>query len=137
MQNERPLSMYYNKLVAIFQEIDHRTNTQDRSIEGILQINSMMARLRVHIFLNGLDAKFDQVQTIGSARLIPESSAMAIHRSSSVKGRTNQSSGKHTNLIRRHCDESGHSKQRCYEIIGYPDWWDYSKKPCKSFQTEL
>ncbi|KAH0725634.1 hypothetical protein KY284_001499 [Solanum tuberosum] len=90
----------------------------------------MMARLRVHIFLNGLDAKFDQVcgeilrkdpkldlestyasvqreaqqrQTMGSARLIPKSSTMAFHHSSSFKGRTNQSS----------------------------DWWDFLKKPRK------
>jgi len=45
MQNGRPLSTYYNKLVAIFQEIDHRTNTHDGSVEGILQMHSMMARL--------------------------------------------------------------------------------------------
>ncbi|KAH0695590.1 hypothetical protein KY284_015644 [Solanum tuberosum] len=98
MQSGRPLSTYYNELVAIFQEIDHRTNTQDRSVKGILQMHSMMARLR--------DPKLDlenayayvrreaqQRQTMGSARLIPESSTMAVHCSSSVKGRTNQSSG--------------------------------------------
>ncbi|KAH0698081.1 hypothetical protein KY290_013910 [Solanum tuberosum] len=60
-------------------EIDHRTNTQDGSVEGILQMHSMMARLRVHKFLNGLDAEFDQRQTMGSARLIPESSTMAVY----------------------------------------------------------
>ncbi|KAH0765487.1 hypothetical protein KY285_001358 [Solanum tuberosum] len=130
MQNGRPLSMYYNKLVAICQEIGHQTNTHDGFVEGILHMHSMMARLRVHIFLNGLDAKFDQVcgeilrkdpkldlesayvsvrreaqqrQTMGSARLIPNSFAMAFHHSISVKGRTNQSS----------------------------DWWDFLKKPRK------
>lgn len=56
MQNRRPLSTYYNELVEIFQEIDHRTNMQDESIQGILQMHSMMARLRVHIFFNELDA---------------------------------------------------------------------------------
>lgn len=30
-----------------------------------------------------------------------------------------------------HCGESVHSKLRCYEIIGYPDWWDFLKKPRK------
>ncbi|KAH0635568.1 hypothetical protein KY289_035483 [Solanum tuberosum] len=116
-------------------EIDNRTNTQDGSVEGILQMHSMMARLRVHIFLNGLDAEFDQRSSTeadyGRARLIHESSAMAVHRSSSVKGRTNQSFSRPTNLICSHCGESGHLKQRCYEIIGYPDWWEFSKKPRK------
>ncbi|KAH0632576.1 hypothetical protein KY284_035362 [Solanum tuberosum] len=41
----RPLSTYYNELVFIFQEIDHRANTQDGSVKGILQMHSMMARL--------------------------------------------------------------------------------------------
>ncbi|KAK4270129.1 hypothetical protein QN277_023208 [Acacia crassicarpa] len=27
-------------------------------------------------------------------------------------------------LICSHCGDSGHSKARCYEIIGYPEWWD-------------
>ena len=30
-----------------------------------------------------------------------------------------------------HCGEDGHTKQRCYLIIGYPDWWDFTKKPRK------
>ena len=34
-------------------------------------------------------------------------------------------------LMCSHCGEIGHSKQRCYEIIGYPDWWDFTKKPRK------
>ncbi|KAK2990725.1 hypothetical protein RJ640_003793 [Escallonia rubra] len=29
------------------------------------------------------------------------------------------------------CGETGHSKQQCYEIISYPEWWDFSKKPRK------
>ena len=36
-----------------------------------------------------------------------------------------------------HCGEMGHSKQRCYEIIGYPDWWDFTKKPRKFFRKPL
>ena len=23
-----------------------------------------------------------------------------------------------------HCNQTGHSKSRCFELIGYPDWWD-------------
>ncbi|KAH0781864.1 hypothetical protein KY290_001462 [Solanum tuberosum] len=136
MQNERPLSMYYNKLIAIFKEIGHRTNTQHGSVEGILHMHSMMARLRdpkldLESTYDSVRREAQQRQTMGSAWLFPKSSTMAFHHSISVKGRTNQSSGKHTNLICSHCGESEHSKQRCYENIGYPDWWDFSKKPRK------
>ena len=25
-----------------------------------------------------------------------------------------------------HCDQTGHTKSRCYELVGYPEWWDHS-----------
>ncbi|KAJ0009919.1 hypothetical protein Pint_33448 [Pistacia integerrima] len=53
------------------------------------------------------------------------------NRYGSLKNQGNQSSSKVNNLVCTHCGEKGHSQQRCYEIIGYPEWWDISKKPCK------
>ena len=35
-------------------------------------------------------------------------------------------------LMCSHCGEMRHLKQRCYEIIGYPDWWDFKKKTRKN-----
>ncbi|KAG5512959.1 hypothetical protein RHGRI_038628 [Rhododendron griersonianum] len=26
-----------------------------------------------------------------------------------------------------HCDQIGHTKERCYELVGYPEWWDHSR----------
>ncbi|KAH9696165.1 retrovirus-related pol polyprotein from transposon RE1 [Citrus sinensis] len=159
-QDGRPLPTYYNELVAIFQEIDHRTTTQEGTVEGVLQLHSAMARLRVHIFLSGLDSEFEQVrgeilrkdpkldlestyayvrrdyqqrQTMGGSHLISENLAMLAsqNRNGYSKNRGNQSSSKVNNLVCTHCGEKGHSQQRCYEIIGYPDWWDFSKKPRK------
>ncbi|KAL3497353.1 hypothetical protein ACH5RR_040085 [Cinchona calisaya] len=26
-----------------------------------------------------------------------------------------------------HCDQSGQTKDRCYELVGYPEWWDHSR----------
>ncbi|KAH9726800.1 hypothetical protein KPL70_008430 [Citrus sinensis] len=159
-QDGRPLPTYYNELVSIFQEIDHRTTTQEGTVEGVLQLHSAMARLRVHIFLSGLDSEFEQVrgeilrkdpkldlestyayvrrdyqqrQTMGGSHLISENLTMLAsqNRNGSSKNRGNQSSSKVNNLVCTHCGEKGHSQQRCYEIIGYPDWWDFSKKPRK------
>ena len=25
------------------------------------------------------------------------------------------------------CDQTGHTKSRCYEVVGYPEWWDHSR----------
>ena len=35
-------------------------------------------------------------------------------------------------LVCSYYSEMGHSKQKCYEIIGYPDWWDFTKKSRKN-----
>ena len=26
-----------------------------------------------------------------------------------------------------HCNKTGHTKSRCFEIMGYPDWWDHNR----------
>ena len=26
-----------------------------------------------------------------------------------------------------HCDQTGHTKSQCYELVGYLDWWDHSR----------
>ncbi|KAJ8768637.1 hypothetical protein K2173_023541 [Erythroxylum novogranatense] len=61
-QNGQPLPTYYNELVANFQEIDHRMAMQENTTTGVVHMHSVMARLRVHIFLSGLGAEFDQVR---------------------------------------------------------------------------
>lgn len=44
----------------------------------------------------------------------------------------NRASANKNKFVCAHCREVGHLKQRCYEIMGYPNWWDFSKKPCKN-----
>ncbi|XVF37530.1 hypothetical protein REPUB_Repub20aG0016600 [Reevesia pubescens] len=54
-----------------------------------------------------------------------------------LRNRSKQSTGKSSNHVCSHCGESGHTKQRCYEIIGYPEWWDFSKKPRKKIAGKV
>ncbi|XLR01631.1 hypothetical protein S83_067829 [Arachis hypogaea] len=30
-----------------------------------------------------------------------------------------------------HCDQSGHTKSHCFELVGYPDWWNHNRDPRK------
>ena len=30
-----------------------------------------------------------------------------------------------------HCDQTGEIKSRCYELVGYPEWWDHSRDSWK------
>lgn len=101
-----------------------------------------------------------QKKTMGNSPVITESTVMAVNRlnlegstatanpprqgtrpgSSQAKPRfpqqnfqpRNNSSSQLSGLVCYHCGDSGHSKSRCYEIIGYLDWWDFKKKPWKN-----
>lgn len=53
-QNGRPLSLYYNELIGIFQEIDAHVQIQEDNANVIISLHKYMTRLRVHIFLVGL-----------------------------------------------------------------------------------
>ncbi|PRQ42654.1 putative transcription factor interactor and regulator CCHC(Zn) family [Rosa chinensis] len=189
LQNCRPLSTYYNELIAIFQEIDHRSTTQEDTVEGVIQLSTSMQRLRVHIFLSGLDSDFDQVRgeilrkepkldlessyayvrmveqqkkTMGNSSVNTESTVMAVNRlnlegSAAITNRPRQGpppgfpqtkpgasqqsfQPRNSSFIRpgglvcHHCGEAGHSKWKCYEIVGYPEWWDFTKKPRKNIK---
>ncbi|XP_068666655.1 uncharacterized protein [Aristolochia californica] len=61
-QTGRPLSMYYGDLVEKFQELDHRDRTIMKDPDDVIAYRKSIERLRVHIFLNGLDAEFEQVR---------------------------------------------------------------------------
>jgi hypothetical protein len=61
-QMGRPLSTYYGDLMEIFQELDHRDRTEMKDLDDVITYRRSVERLRVHIFLNGLDAEFEQIQ---------------------------------------------------------------------------
>ncbi|XP_068668949.1 uncharacterized protein [Aristolochia californica] len=52
---------YYGDLVENFQELDHRDRTIMKDPDDVIAYRKSVERLRVHIFLNGLDAEFEQV----------------------------------------------------------------------------
>ncbi|KAJ0077452.1 hypothetical protein Patl1_35693 [Pistacia atlantica] len=58
----RPLSTYYGDLVEIFQELDYRDKVVMKDPDDVIEYKKSVKRLRVHIFLNGLDAEFEQLR---------------------------------------------------------------------------
>ena len=127
---------------------------QEDNVTQVVSLNKFLGRLRVHIFLAGLDVEFNQARgeilrkdppldleacyafvrkdqsqrsAMDEGKHEPDSMVNLATRSRPVKGKN--PNNKNSNLVCAHCGEEGHSKQRCYEIIGYPEWWDFSKKP--------
>ncbi|KAI4348031.1 hypothetical protein L6164_008793 [Bauhinia variegata] len=148
-QNGKSLSEYYGELVEIFQELDHRDTVVMKDPDDVITYKKSIERLRVHIFLAGLDEEFDQVRgEILCKELVPgleechalirreavrratlkeetrtsEAAAMMTkNQQKSTKG-VDKSSYKCT-----HYNQTGHTKDRCYELVGYPEWWDHSR----------
>ncbi|KAL0456479.1 UNVERIFIED_CONTAM: hypothetical protein Slati_0987100 [Sesamum latifolium] len=159
--------------------MDHRDKIVMKDPNDIITYKKSVERLRVHIFLNGIDAEFEQIQDEIHRKDPPldleETYAYVRHdfiRRTTMNGDSNQSESsaliahrtkpEHTNSklgfstsgdaidqnqpprphsrdtvtirsarICTDCGEVGHTKARCYELIGYPEWWDLSKAPRK------
>ncbi|XP_052287864.1 uncharacterized protein LOC127899087 [Citrus sinensis] len=150
-QNGQPLSKFYGELVEIFRELDHRDKVVMKDPEDVVIYRRSVERLRVHIFLAGLDEEFDQVRgEILRKDIIPdlEECYSLIRREDIRQSKLNKKVDSETSaMIARqqpqrkfvdksslhctHCRKKGHTKEQCFEIIGYPDWWDTRKKSTK------
>ena len=58
-QNGQPLSKFYKELIEIFPELDHPDKVVMKDPEDVVIYRRSVERLRVHIFLAGLDEEFD------------------------------------------------------------------------------
>ncbi|XP_021829840.1 uncharacterized protein LOC110770066 [Prunus avium] len=66
-----------------------------------------------------------------------DASIMATHRQKGAHNSPgifaqNKASGTHPKKKCTHCGGSKHTRAGCYELIGYPNWWDHSKAPQKN-----
>jgi transposase InsO family protein len=153
-QNGRSLSIYYGELTEIFSELDHRDKVIMESENDVTSYYKSIQRQRVHIFLAGLDNEFEQVRgeilrkepvpeleecyslvrresirhaTMNTELEKVEASAMVSRNKSNQKDRVKPNQSKKSIFKCTHCDQSGHTKDRCFELVGYPEWWDHTR----------
>uniref|UniRef100_A0A7N2LTQ0 Reverse transcriptase Ty1/copia-type domain-containing protein n=1 Tax=Quercus lobata TaxID=97700 RepID=A0A7N2LTQ0_QUELO len=120
-QAGRPLSTYYGELVKIFQELDYRDKVIMKDPNDIVTYKKSVARLRVHIFHSGLDVEFEQIR----GEVLRKDPSMDLDDTYAY-GSYEIGAPKPERLC-TYCGETGHTKARCYDLIGYPDWWDLAK----------
>ena len=60
-QNVRLLSVYYGEITKICQELGHRDKVIMKHPDDVQAYRQSTDRLRVHIFLAGLDGDFEQI----------------------------------------------------------------------------
>ncbi|XP_059636905.1 uncharacterized protein LOC132279005 [Cornus florida] len=61
-QNGKSLSKYYGELTEVFREMDHRDKVVMKDPDDIETYRKSIKRLKVHIFLAGLDGDFEQIR---------------------------------------------------------------------------
>ncbi|GJU37419.1 putative RNA-directed DNA polymerase [Tanacetum coccineum] len=131
-QSGRSIATYYDELASLFQEIDQRNTMKGESISSIALLQKYVGRLRVHMFLSGLDNVYDQVR----GEILRKDPPLTLEQSYQMVRRCSvHKQGKRLELlalILMIMCEKGHTKQRCYEVIGYPEWWDFTKRPRKN-----
>ncbi|KAL5836732.1 hypothetical protein ACOSQ3_013901 [Xanthoceras sorbifolium] len=95
-----------------------------KDVDDIVAYRKSIEQLRVHIFLAGLDGTLEQVRgEILRKDPIPnleECYALPINPKANP---VNKSSLKCTN-----CKKAGHIKDNCFELVGYPDWWNKNRE---------
>ncbi|XP_038678366.1 uncharacterized protein LOC120006034 [Tripterygium wilfordii] len=148
-QNGRQISVYFGELFEIFQELDHHSRVVMSCAKDIKIYQDFKERQRVYIFLGGLDDEFEQVRG-EILRKEPPLDLQASYtyvrrefdRKEAMKGegenigamlaRNNPSRNRpigdrFSRNKCAHCGRPGHSKQKCYELIGYPEGWDKTR----------
>ncbi|KAF7115772.1 hypothetical protein RHSIM_RhsimUnG0047900 [Rhododendron simsii] len=112
----RPLSTYYSDLIENFQELDHRDKIVMKDPDDVVAKDPIPDLEETYAYVRRdaiRRASFNEEsdhpskepdQTVGAAR---------------------------PDRFCTHCNGAGHTKARCYELIGYPEWWDPAKAPSK------
>jgi hypothetical protein len=158
-QNGQAVSIFYTQLKNIWAEIDQRRPNKMKNAEDIAFYQAEKDLLRVHIFLNGLDSKHDSakgellrlatppslIQAFSYIRKDESQQTSAKAVQSEISSLTIQSKtalhpqpmppkflhdASTSKVVCAHCKWPGHSKEKCYKLIGYPP--GYFDKPKSS-----
>ncbi|RVW76011.1 Retrovirus-related Pol polyprotein from transposon RE1 [Vitis vinifera] len=130
---------YYGELTEVFCELDHRDKVVMKDLEDIATYRKSIERQWVHIFLAGLDGDFEQVRgEILCKDLLPDlEECYALIRQEAVRHASMKAKSDNPDTLAM----THHTKSRCFEIVGCPDWWDHNrdqrKKDSKKTSTAV
>jgi transposase InsO family protein len=157
-QGGRAIEDYFDELQSLWQEIDFRCPNPMEYAGDIEKFNTYLQKMRVYTFLDGLDDTLDGVraqvvllspfptieQAYGYIRreatrqgimikgIESHSAAMISKGYRFGKGYDSQSKKfSHSDKNKLKCTNCGkgrHTKDQCFELVGYPEWWKGDKK---------
>ncbi|XP_057523858.1 uncharacterized protein LOC130803672 [Amaranthus tricolor] len=135
-QNNDTIEVYFSKLNTIWKEIDRRQPNPMKSDEDITIFNKFIQTQRLYQFLAGLDESLDKERRdlINQVPLPTLDMAYAaVRREISRRGIMVHTSSLGHNPSEIGCDliahhRSRHTKDTCFKLVGYPDWWEDLQK---------
>jgi len=139
-QGTNDINTYYTKLKSIWEELASYKQTFSCTCEGLQQIHTHQESEYVMSFLMGLNDSFSQIwgqSNVFSLILQEEAqreivvthsptnalNSIAFSVNSASKNQYDNNKGKYIKKERpkcAHCDMLGHTKDKCYKLMGYP-----------------
>ena len=147
-QAGRSIEEYYNELQDLWLEIDFRRPNPMECTNDIGKFNKFIQESRVYSFLDGLDDKLDNeranvLQMVpfptleqAFARVRKEATRQEImnkgnegdsHAPAAMISRGQKFFDK-SRLKCTHCGQTKHTKEQCFQLVGYPEWFKDRRK---------
>ena len=152
-QGNNTIETYFGKLSMLWKEIDRRMPNPMICSQDITTFNNIIQRQRLYQFLIGINENLDKERRdllhmdplptvdvayatirweisrrrimigVSSPGLDPSEigSGLAMKNKSLPRNRENDDRQK---LRCSHCGGSRHTKEGCFKLVGYPNWWD-------------
>ncbi|KAK9049228.1 hypothetical protein SSX86_031804, partial [Deinandra increscens subsp. villosa] len=148
-QNNMSVSEYYHKLTVMWKDLDQILQLPTCTCEAAKQFNDFSHLIKLMQFLMGLDSEYqsvisnllikDSLPTIKDAfAIISREESRKNSSNGGIKGQTQtvgfvSKSNQFTEIKKKnktansglkcsHCNKTGHTVDKCFEIIGYPSW---------------
>ncbi|KAH0682236.1 hypothetical protein KY289_019988 [Solanum tuberosum] len=156
-QHDQTMSVYYTKLQGLWDEYGSYSQLPNCSCGAIKQYMAEREKEKVHQFLMGLNDKFNVVRaqilnteplptlahvyglvsqeerqqqlTTSRGNNLLEGAAFASKSNTKTFNSHQLSSNRDVSkLFCDHCKWWRHTKEKCFELYGYPDWWENNRK---------
>ncbi|XP_021811957.1 uncharacterized protein LOC110758528 [Prunus avium] len=150
-QNGTSLSDYYGTLQLIWQEIDVLRPSKMKCSDDVAARTTEISNERLYDFLAGLDHHLDRIRgQVLAEDPLPSVQAAYAQVCSEANRQATMLAGSHvdgsamTTTLHRpvprsghpkpgqkeldtrqctHCGKKKHTRETCFELVGYPDWW--------------
>ncbi|XP_031253465.1 uncharacterized protein LOC116111420 [Pistacia vera] len=155
-QKDMSIAAYYTKLKGLWDEYNAYSQIPPCTCGSAKAIAVEKEKEKVHQFLMGLNEKYNvvrsqilntdplpslarsyalvsqeekqqQIATTRGATIVEAAAFAASKNNLKAVTRSNNGNRDTSKLYCEHCKKNKHTKETCFELHGYPDWWEKNK----------